>query len=190
MFHGNDGIDHEEEEESAISLTDIFKRSQVPLFKRLLNHALCPQVGFDDLTLENDEHQYQMHRMKCCHLKCDQCGPSKKLNLEDPDFFNNQDEIPIWLYEDCPRPGNTTQLELVLKTMTVSEVLTQLFIPQLLGYLPHYFSIRFLHRGFFIKIRTFKRNELLKAMDFSTAVPLEASKLLCGSTKRYGALAI
>ena len=128
--------------------------------------------------------------MNCCHLKCAECGPSKKLNLEDPTFLNNQDEIPIWVYAESDRAGNTTQLELIKKELEVSEIFTQHFIPQLLAYLPHYFSIRFLHRFFSIRVQSLKRNELIKAMDFSTAVPLEASKLLCGSTRRYAALAI
>ena len=172
------------------SLTDLFKRSHVPLLKRLTTTVLCPQVDYDDLTLESEDQPYRMHPIKCSHLKCNLCGPTKKLDLQDSNFIHNQDEISVWAYEDCPRAGNTVQEELVMKKMKVSYIFLELFIPQLMHYLPHQFSIQFLHRNYYIKTRKFQSNVLMKTMDFSTPVPLEASKLLCGSTRRYGALEV
>ena len=160
------------------------------MLKRLINTVLCPQVEYDDLSLDSEDRQYSMHPIKCSHLQCNLCGPSKKLDLKDPIFVNNDDMTTIWIYEDSERPGNTTQTELVKKEMQVSDIFLNLFIPQLYDFLPHQFAIQFLHRGYYIRTHTFPPNVLMKTMDFSTPVPLAASKLLCGSTARYGAFEI
>jgi len=143
--------------------------------KNLVQLCLCDAKAREDLTIPGASHPFFMCDWECYNLSCPHCGIENAIDVNDSFLRQNEDIIPLMVWEDMPRAGGRSQLENVERLFPVREVFARL-LQHLQEYLPHLGRKLWLTQTRNLDIHRLKSTELLICTDFSAQVDLRPIK--------------
>ena len=167
---------------------DLFARRDKNSVSYILGKVQCPRVGQPSLTLDSDEHEFNMYQRACGRLSCWDCGPVRKLQWNCPVFMDNNDEVEYWEWEKCETSGGE-QNQMVQKTAKVKELMAALRKKIEAG-IVHDFDKTWLSRTRHVDVRTFPKKTAVICTDFSAMLSLRPNRTKCAHVDRHAVLAI
>ncbi len=169
--------------------TSIFRReSGKPITLKLIKKCLCPKQVMPDLRLDSENEMPRFYKWECAISKCDECGIDS-LPWGCEKIINCTSVIPVQVWEDSPRSGGTSQVEIVDKELPVSEIMSQLKL-DLKELLRHHVDLQRFRRMKDLNIQNQKESELLLYTDFAAMLSYRANKTICGQQDHHGVLQI